>query len=307
MANGTIEGKKIYAPTLIENVLTSDSVKVSCNMFKSESLYTADRKAPFYAYIKGAVEPAAGGHYYARSFNNNKYQSASCTIPLSKCSVDTRGRRVAWISLGICTEGSSRYSHFDVGLSNEGRGWFPRVWGVNFLLDMNNSTGAQTNLIHRNDAEVPVVITVSDRQNPTYIPNTAVVTVLVEVGRTSSVDWIRATFSHSGKTGKIALNVPRGKLFPDSSTTNPTVRFNRFISLLPKEGSTDIADDSRLEGWMENLKIGSSRWTAANLQHVWDVQDENVPTIQISTLADSGGASNRDHAVIYNSHAVYPG
>jgi hypothetical protein len=309
MANAMIPGDDIFAPKLIKNVLTSDSVKVSCNMFKSESLYTADRKAPFSAYIKGCVEPEGGGHYYARSFNNNKYQSASCTIPLSKCSVDTKGTRNAYISLGICTEGSSRYSFFDVGLRNNGNGWFPAVWGLNFLTDWSETgpTPDKPNIIHRNDAEVPICVAIRDYNSPVLIPNTATVSVLIEVGRTSSVDWMRTTFSHSGKTGKIAINVPRGKLFPESSAANPMVRFNRFMSLVPKKSGDDHRDGSRLEGWMENLKIGSSRWTAANLQHVWDVQDENVPTIQISTLADSGGASNRDHAVIYHSHAVYPG
>ena len=139
------------------------------------------------------------------------------------------------------------------------------------------------------------------------IPSTATVTVLIEVGRTSSVEWMRATFSHSGKTGKIAINVPRGTLFPNDSATNPTTRFNRFMSLIPASNSYtgDIHDYSRMEGFMENLKIGSRNWTATNLQHAWDVQDENVPTIQISALADSGGVSNMDHVVIYHTYTAH--
>ena len=297
-----IKGNNIFAPKLIPNVVDPNSgsdAKISCNMFKSESKYAADRKASFDLYIRSYLEPVVGGHYYARSFDSTTYQSASCTIPLSKCSMENgNGSRVGYISLGICTEGGSRYFDFDVGLGNKGNGWYPNVWGKGFLENVGPSG---PNIIHRDDADVPVTIALGDPN--VIIPGNATVTVLVEVGRTSAVDWMRATFSHSGKTGKVAINVPRGTLFKASSTANPSVRFNRFMSLVPASNhyADDFNDHSRLEGWMENLKLGSSKWTASDLQHVWDVQDENVPTIQISTLADSGGVSNRDHVVIYHT------
>lgn len=41
--------------------------------------------------------------------------------------------RVACISLGIATEGSSLYHHFDVGLSNASSGWYPSMRGRDFL------------------------------------------------------------------------------------------------------------------------------------------------------------------------------
>lgn len=306
-----IAGTNIYAPMLISNVVDktkNPAAKVSCNMFKSESLYAADKKAPFSAYIRSALEPVADGHYYARSFDKNTYQSCSCTIPLSKCSITNgNGSRVACISLGIVTEGNSLYHHFDVGLSNAGDGWYPSMWGRDFLTKWNpgGATSDKPNLIHRSDTDVPVVIAPGDTH--VIIPSTATVTVLVEVGRTSTVDWMRATFSHSGKIGKIAINVPRGTLFPNNSATYPTTRFNRFMSLIPSNNSYtgDTRDYSRMEGFMENLEIGSSSWGATNLQHVWNVQDENVPTIRISTLADSGGVSNMDHAVIYHTYTAH--
>ena len=230
-----IDGSNIYAPTLINNVVKPSSnpnAQVSCNMFKSASLYTSDGKAPFSAYIKGALEPVCGGHYYAKSFNNNTYQKCSCTIPLANCKMtkgyvnNVENKRVGYISIGIATEGGSLYHHFDVGLGNAGDGWYPMVWGQNFLA---NVTPNGPNIIHRDDADVPIAIALNDSK--VIIPATATVSVLVEVGRTASVDWMRATFSYSGKTGKIAINVPRGTLFPNDSATNPTVRFNRFMSL----------------------------------------------------------------------------
>lgn len=104
--------------------------------------------------------------------------------------------------------------------------------------------------------------------------------VLTEVGKISSVDRMRATFSHSGKTGKIALNVPRDMLFPNDSTMNYTTRFNHFMSLIPMNNSYigDYLDNSRMKGWMENLKICSSSWLTTNLQYVWNVQDEKSST-----------------------------
>lgn len=299
-----IEGKDIYAPKLIPNVIdtTQSSGKVTCYMYKSESIYAADKKAPFSAYIRGTLEPSAGAHYYARSFMGTTYQSASCTVPLSKCSLSLGGaKRVGYISLGICTEGGSLYHHFDVGLCNRGQGWYPNVWGKDFLLKYNPSgpTTSMPNVIHRDDTAVPIKIEMGE--SGVTIPASATVTILVEVGRYSTVDWMRATFSYNGKTGKIAINVPRGTLFPDSTAANPTVRFNRFMSLVPDSGYEDIRDNSRMEGWMENLKLGTSNWNAALLQHVWDVQHECLPTIRISTLAGSSGTSNVDHAVIYHS------
>lgn len=306
-----ISGDSIYAPKLIDNIVASDYAslaKISCHMFKSESLYAANKKASFKNYIRDYAEPVAGGHYYARSFDSTKYQSASCTVPLKLCRMSAgRGRRTGFISLGICTEGGSLYRHFDVALANTGNGWYPRVWGSDFLLNVEPDG---PNIIHRNDAEVPIVIALNDK--PKVIPSNAVVTILVEVGRTASVDWMRTTFSYETedkqkKVGKIAINVPRGTLFPASSTANPSVRFNRFMSLVPADNTyeEDYADDSYLEGWMENLKIGSTSWTASNLQHVWDIQEENIPTIQISTLAGSGGVSNRDHVIIHHTKTVH--
>ena len=132
-----IKGNNIFAPKLIPNVVDPNSgsdAKISCNMFKSESKYAADRKASFDLYIRSYLEPVVGGHYYARSFDSTTYQSASCTIPLSKCSMENgNGSRVGYISLGICTEGGSKYFHFDVGLGNKGNGWYPNVWGKGFL------------------------------------------------------------------------------------------------------------------------------------------------------------------------------
>ncbi len=305
-----IYGSDIYAPTLIKNVVNpkmKPGWTVSCNMFKSESLYAADRKAPFHAYIWGNLEAANGAHYYARSFDTSTYQSVSCTVPLSKCSMNTKGARTGCISLGICTENAALYHHFDVGLRNKnGAGWQPMIWGQGFLTRWSPSgpTASKPNLIHHDDAQLPISVATTDPV--ATIPGTATVTILVEVGRTSAIDWMRATFSYCGKAGKAAINVPRGTLFPESSATNPTLRFNRFMSLVPNLNTPDDGTDgSRLEGYMENLKLGSVNWTADKLQHVWDVQDENMPLVRISTIADSGGVSNQDHAIIYHTVATH--
>ena len=303
-----IPGTDIYAPTLIANVVNKSGWTVSCNMFKSKSILDPNPKAPFSAYVRGNLEAANGAHYYARSFDTSTYQSVSCTVPLWKCSMsDPKGRRAGNISLGICTENAKPYHHFDVGLRNlRGEGWHPMIWGQKFVEGWNPAgpTTDKPNLIHHDDAQIPIHIAASDPI--VSIPGDATVTILVETGRTSTVDWMRATYSYNGKVGKAAINVPRGTLFPASTAAKPTLRFNRFMSLIPVTESTDdMKDDSRLEGWMENLKIGSVNWTADKLQHVWDVQDENMPLVRISTIADSGGVSNQDHAIIHHTVATH--
>ncbi len=306
-----IRGDKIYAPSLIETVVDHKQKpgwKVSCKMFKSESLYTADRKASFPNYIRAYVEASHGAHYYGRSFDTSTYQSASCTIPLAKCKMnDPSGMRAGCISIGICTENAKLYHHFDVGLRNlRGEGWHPAMWGKGFITGWNPAgpTADKPNLIHHDDAQVPIRIAGSDPI--VNIPGDASVTILVETGRTGTVDWLRATYSYSGKVGKAAINVPRGTLFPESTAAKPTLRFNRFISLIPVTESTDDRNDnSRLEGWMENLKIGSVNWTEDKLQHVWGIQVENMPLVRISTLAESGGTPNQDHVIIHHTVATH--
>lgn len=179
-----ISGDGIYAPSRIENVVDQKQKlgwKVSCKMFKSESLYAADRKASFSNYIRAYVEAANGAHYYARSFDTSTYQSTSCTIPLAKCKMnDPRRKRAGCISIGICTENAKLYYHFDVGLRNlRGEGWHPMIWGRGFVDGWNPAgpTADKPNLIHHDDAQVPIQIVGSDPI--VNIPGDATVTLTV--------------------------------------------------------------------------------------------------------------------------------
>lgn len=123
---------------IIPNVINSNlpatahlrDCKVGVNLLKTMS----DSKEPiatFNKFVRGRVNPNHGGYYYAYAYQNDGYVEASCRIPLSKCSVSkVAGKRRAFVSIGVLCNGSM-YRFFDVGLANDGYGWYPMVYGMN--------------------------------------------------------------------------------------------------------------------------------------------------------------------------------
>lgn len=280
---------------------------ISCNIYKAQSAYSPYGPVPWDVYLRGAAEPNAGAHYYAKSYPTTTYKSVSCTIPLGSISASVQnGLRVGFISIGTASEGSE-YHNCDVGLAYDGVGWYPHVWSQNFLSKWNPSgaTTAKPNLVHRDDANLPIYIITPKVVNPGYdtkgyLTGTGNVTILVEIGSTATVDWIRATFTYNGKTGKIALNSPLGTMFKKVNGS-PETRFNRFMSLVPENTATgDDKDGSKLVGRMNNLKLGSVAWSDDKIQFAWAMQMNNIEAIRIGKLAQSGGTAATDYAVLHH-------
>ena len=296
-----------YSYSNIVDTAKQSGATISCNIYKAKSAYSPYGPVPWDVYIRGSAEPNAGAHYYARSYPTTTYASASCTIPLGSISASVqKGLRTGFIEIGTSSEGS-KYHNCDVGLAYDGTGWYPHVWSQGFLNDWNPSgaTSAKPNLVHRDDKNLPIYIITpkvvnSGYDTKGYLSGSGNVTVLVEIGSTSAVDWIRVTFTYNGKTGKIALNCPLGTMFKRVSGS-PETRFNRFMSLVPDSGATsDNADNSKLTGRMNNLKLGSTAWTDDKIQFAWAMQMNNIEAIRIGTLAQSGGSAATDYAVLHH-------
>ena len=79
----------------------------------------------------------------------------------------------------------------------------------------------------------------------------------------------------------------------------------RFISLVPQndDGAHDDADSSVLNANLTNLKLGSSNWTASQIDYAWSVQGANISELKISTL--SGTTSNSDSIKINHRYQLH--
>lgn len=86
----------------------------------------------------------------------------------------------------------------------------------------------------------------------------------------------------------------------------PNVRFYRFMSLIRRvannyDGTVDDADRSALSAVIDNLKLGTTDWTADKVQHAYSVQYQNIPDLRISNIRSSTIGSNADYAHIYHT------
>lgn len=72
--------------------------KVGLNLLKTRT--ATNGTSNFNNFVRGRTNPNQGGYYYAYAFENAGYVEASCSIPLSKCSVaNVSGKRRAYVSI----------------------------------------------------------------------------------------------------------------------------------------------------------------------------------------------------------------
>lgn len=280
----------------IVNTAMYPSAHISCDIFKSYN-NAGTGALGFSSHIKSFVEPNAGGHYYAHSYYGSTYQSASCRIPLSQCSVaNLAGIRRACISLSVHSFGPI-FTHCDIGLGNDGNGWFPICWCEGFF-DANGNKAAGTNFYHTGT----IAVHASPSDPFTVLPGTNNVNVQAEVGHTSTVDYIRATFTYNGETGTVAFDVPSGQMFQLVNNV-PEATFIRFMSLIPlnQDGTHDNADGSALSAVIDTLRLGSTTWDASKVQYAWLMQKDNTPDVRISNIRSSTIGADADYVHIYHT------
>ena len=300
---------------IIPNVINSNlpatahlrDCKVGVNLLKTMS----DSKEPiatFNKFVRGRVNPNHGGYYYAYAYQNDGYVEASCRIPLSKCSVSkVAGKRRAFVSIGVLCNGSM-YRFFDVGLANDGYGWYPMVYGMNvYNYDKANKKYVFNGDIQYHPTTTGLKVRTNLNEIGTIFPSNGDVSIKLEAGVYPERDYVRITYTCGSLTGTLAFNAPKGTMHSRSGG-KPVVRFYRFMSLVPldKNGENDVADLSGLSATIDTLKLGTATWDAAKIQHAYASQIENVKSLMVSTLTPECISANQDYCYICHDTPTHP-
>lgn len=277
--------------------------KVGLNLLKTRS--AVNGTSTFDTFVRGRTNPNQGGYYYAYAYENAGYVEASCSIPLSKCSVaNVSGKRRAYVSMGVLCKGTT-FRFFDVGLANDGNGWYPYVYGKNVYDDKNNQFVLNPNVEYYHTGNM--VVKTNNHETGTMLPANGTVTLKLEAGVYTERDYVRFTYTCGSMTGTIAFNAVKGTMH-QRSNNKPVVQFYRFMSLIPLTGNgeNDVADRSALSAVIDALKLGSATWDATKIQHSYASQIENIKTLMVSTLTTSVSAANQDYCHIYHDTATHP-
>ncbi len=231
-------------------------------------------------HIAPCVEMGCGAHYYSHGIYNSAYRQAETIINLRDITVDTRGRRVACISLGVI----GFYSSCDMGIETfDGEEWFAHYWCPNGKVKIDPNTGAEiiegicgdsTNKMSSNDVEK--------------------VKIRVIPSVTSSKDKVTGIFTWYNDVGAVILEETltcetsrRAMIFDVDGSGLTYQRFHRFMSLIPRDElgyspQSDTADNSKLLGGnLTNNKLylanGSSvTWGTNLMDYIWSVQGWNI-------------------------------
>lgn len=270
-------------------------------IYKSyESMFGAS--AAYKDHIKPLAEANVGAHYYVQSPYSTNYSSASATIDFNSVEL-THANRNAYISLGIITEGSKYYS-FDIG----------------FTYDVTTDNGSEVGWVpcaiaHGGTTPTPTISCTDSTVNGIWkfyknkYLNVRYCDIKIEVSKTSENDIVTVTYTYRSDTSTLeqcilTYKFNAGAMFT-SSSSDPKLRFMRFISLVPSsgDGTKDDKDNSVLAANLSNLKLGSSNWTASQIDYAWSVQGANITKLKISTL--SGTTANADSIRIYHQYQLH--
>lgn len=178
--------------------------------------------------------------------------------------MDTKGLRNAYIALNVFSTCST-----DLCIANEGSGWHVYCQCPGGFSALNDDT------IYPNASRVDVSATISIQNNN---------------------DNIYCTFNFYNSSNQLLgteiydRSAPKGTVYANTggTTPKPIVRFTRFMSLIPKHGQLDNADQSYMtNARLTNLKLwnGSTSytWDMSKLDYVWSMQGANITSLSISS------------------------
>lgn len=227
-----------------------------------ESMYHRDVKLS--EHIQYFIEMGTGAHYYSQGAFSSAYRKAETTINLSDVQVDTKGRRVACISLGVMGANGS----CDMGIESfDGKSWFSHFWCSSKRADSGDKI--------TNATKVVITVIPSRDNNFDYV-----------TGKFTWYDKNGAEIAVSQKSRELVCKESRNTIFGENDTALTTQRFYRFMSLIPRDElgyspESDIADESYLIGNLTKNKLypsnGSSVvWGTTLMDYIWSVQGWNI-------------------------------
>ncbi|MCD7947835.1 MAG: hypothetical protein LUG13_06020 [Oscillospiraceae bacterium] len=234
-------------------------------------------------HITSMVEMANGAHYYAHGAYCANYTKAEATVDLSKITVDTKGRRVACISLSMM----GAYGTCDMGIEKIDGDWFGMCYSK----------------------------AAGQAKSNAPVSGAATVTITLAPTKSNGQDVITGTYVWKNSAGtticteSLTVSCAENTLFTMSGSV-PLVRFMRFMSLIlrdeiEKTPSNDYADGSKLTGGnFSSPKLykadGSSVvWNKALMDYIWSVQGWNISALSVDT-ADSFSCAHSHN--VYNSN-----
>lgn len=210
--------------------------------------------------IKGSplfTESGVGAHYYAFSGYGTGYTSAFANIKLPTGFNNAQNTRNGFISLGIF---GSKHG-IDLGLVNEGNGWYPAYYDVGVKAQVFPAYVAPSSATN-------AIITVKPI-------NTTTVHLYVQ--------FVNSAGNNVGTAFDSDIVVSSGNL-TKASNGRITCRFYRFASLVPLPSVTDNqSDGSYMTGGQTmncQLYNGSSYvgWgmTSSNITNAWKVSSSKI-------------------------------
>jgi hypothetical protein len=214
------------------------------------------------------IEPNAGAHYYVQTKSSSDYSKADGQMVLPKLKLETIGNRnrIAVMSLAVVTD----FGVVDMGIENEGNGWFPYFYAVFFKP-------------YEQFASWQDPYTYGKRPFPASATR---VEFSIEAKIANGQDMAIVTLTPYGPEGEriekattLQFSVTRGRLY-DAERPIPTLRFQRFMSLLPAVYSRCAFGDA----WDVNdfTSMTDAKFTDLRLHHreeglqVWNMQDGRI-------------------------------
>lgn len=266
----------------------------------------------FTNYIRDAIEPNEGAHYYLQTAERTNLYNESFVVDLSKVEIDPKGTRRGFISLSFVSNGFNIHQ-CDIGIAcdtatNMRGKWYPTCWCRDFL-----AKDAEGNdIIAAYPPSANNKVHVEEGSTKYFIPDNRKVriTLAVERNQNEEMDIIYGTFvdvDNGTLYGDILFKVPYGTAFP-VGLSMPMLRFERFISFVPLVNMPDNRDFSRLIATIYDCKINGSAWTdsTSDIEHCWSCQGANIVTLRPSTLAyDPSSHMSKDEIEIYHQYQLH--
>lgn len=255
--------------TITENLPKTTTGSISQSMLTTEpTLQTVPRIYNEYLHEikppKLFAEYDKGAHYYAFSVESTNYTEAFSNIKLP--TGFNNGNRNGYISLGIWG------SHgIDLGLCNEGNGWFP------YIYDVNHSFSRYNDYYTAPSSAKNAIITVKP------VSTTSV---------NMYVQFLNSSGTNVGNTFDRTITVSTNNLVYSGGKIK--CRFYRFASLVPLDGYTDNRSDgtSMTGGKFTNCQLynGSNyvSWgiNTARMANVWRIYPGKI-SLSYTTYNDT--------------------
>lgn len=217
--------------------------------------------------LKGSAlfaEKGVGAHYYAFSGYSNAYSEAFANIKLPTGFKNNNGARNGYISLGI--HGSVH--GIDMGLGNEGNGWYPCLYDVNHNMLTFKDYIAPSNATNAKIVVKPV--------------NTTTVHMYIQ--------FLNSAGTNVGKTFDRDITVSSGNLVYSGGKI--MCRYYRFASLVPLATDNQSDGTYMTGGQITNCQLynGSNyvSWGigTARVTNAWKVSSSKI-TLSYTTYNDT--------------------